>query len=487
MKDLLSRYHRLPLQARAALWFAVCSAIQSGASFLAIPFLTRLMSQEQYGIVTLYNSWRQIVIIFATLNIYCAVFNNGMVKWKDERDRYLASMIGLTFVLVSGVGVVYALLEKQLTPLFQLEPQFIWMMLVQIFATTVFSLWSARERFEYRYRKLVALTAVYAVFGQTVSILCTWATPDDSVRAFVSVASLTAVLVLMAAMLAIFCFLKGRCVVDIRFWKHAVLFNLPLVPHYLATLLLGQADRIMISSINGSSEAAIYGVAYTIGLMVQIVTSALSNAIVPWLYGKLERHQPDGVSTLFELIILAVGLLNVFVVFIAPEFMLLVGPSSYQIGVYVIPPVAASMLFTFIYGLFAYVEFYYEKRMGVVVASAGAAIVNIALNIWALPRYGFIAAAYTTLLCYGLLAVGHYAYAQSLAIKNGLPRLLDGKKILCCCLIFFPLGLLGVLFYNLPAVRFVLLAALFLLMFVKRGDIKRFIKGFNGEKEKGIQ
>ena len=268
MNKLLAKYRSLPVQARAALWFAACSAIQSGASFLAIPFLTRLMSQDQYGIVTLYNSWRQIVIIFATLNIYCAVFNNGMVKWKEERDRYLASF-------------------------FQLDPPFIWMMLVHIFATTVFSLWSARERFEYRYRKLVALTAVYAVVGQTASILCTWLTPDDSIRAFVSVASLTVVLLVMAIALAGYCFAKGRTAVDMRFWKHAVLFNLPLIPHYLAALVLGQADRIMISSINGASEAAIYGVAYTIGLMVQIVTSAVSNAIVPWLYGKLERFEAN--------------------------------------------------------------------------------------------------------------------------------------------------------------------------------------------------
>lgn len=482
MNVLLNKYRSLPVQARAALWFAACSAIQSGASFLAIPFLTRLMSQEQYGLVTLYNSWRQIVIIFATLNIYCAVFNNGMVKWKDERDRYLASMIGLTFVLVISVGVVYALFKKPLTMLFQLDSSFIWMMLVQIFATTVFSLWSARERFEYRYRKLVALTVVYAVVGQGASILCTWLTPNDSLRAFVSVASLTAVLLLMAIALAGYCFAKGRCVADWRFWKHAILFNLPLVPHYLATLVLGQADRIMISTINGASEAAIYGVAYTIGLMVQIVTSALSNAIVPWLYGKLESRDTEGVSALFESIILAVGLLNAGIVFVAPEFMALVGPGSYQAGIYVIPPVAASMLFTFVYGLFAYIEFYYEKRLGVVVASAGAAIVNIVLNLWALPRFGFIAAGYTTLFCYGLLAAAHYSYARVLATRNGLFGLLDGKRILCCCLAFLPIGILGVLLYQHPAVRLILIAAFLVVVYIRRNDIKSLIKSYKSDK-----
>lgn len=476
MNKFIQKYKDLPVQARAALWFAVCSAIQSGASFLAIPFLTRLMSQEQYGIVTLYNSWRQIVIIFATLNIYCAVFNNGMVKWKDQRDKYLSSMIGLTFCLVLVVACIYGLFQHAFTTLFQLEPPFIWLMLVQIFATTVFSLWSARERFEYRYRKLVWLTVIYAVLGQTVSVLCTWATPNDDCKAIVSIASLTAVLLIMAVCLGVYCFYKGRSFVELYFWKHAVLFNLPLIPHYLATLILGQADRIMIASINGASQAAIYGVSYTIGLMIQIVTSAMSNAIVPWLYGKLERHDQEGVSRLFESIVLAVGLLNVLVVFVAPEFMAIVGPKSYQAGVYVIPPVAGAMLFTFVYGLFAYVEFYYEKRLGVVIASVIAAVANVVLNYWALPRFGFIAAAYTTLFCYCLLSVAHFLYARYLARKDSLGELLNGSRILGCSLLFFPVGIVAVILYPYPIVRLLILFFVAIAIYVKRGILLNLFK-----------
>ena len=476
MNRFIQKYKGLPVQARAALWFAVCSAIQSGASFLAIPFLTRLMSQEQYGIVTLYNSWRQIVIIFATLNIYCAVFNNGMVKWKDQRDKYLSSMIGLTFCLVLVVACVYRLFQKEFTALLQLDPPFIWLMLIQIYATTVFSLWSARERFEYRYRKLVLLTVVYAVVGQAVSVLCTWAAPYDACKALVSIASLTAVLLIMALGLGIYCFYKGHSLVEFDFWKHAVLFNLPLIPHYLATLVLGQADRIMIASINGASQAAIYGVAYTIGLMIQIVTSAVSNAIVPWLYGKLQRHKQAGVSRLFESIVLAVGLLNVLVIFVAPEFMTVVGPKSYQTGVYVIPPVAGAMLFTFVYGLFAYVEFYYEKRLGVVFASVIAAVANILLNYWALPRFGFIAAAYTTLFCYALLAFAHFVYAQYLASKDSLENLLNGSRILGSCLLFFPVGFVAVLLYPYPAVRLLIICLVVVVAYCKRSALLGLLK-----------
>lgn len=468
MRNLLKKYDAMPLPAKAAAWFAVCSALQSGASFLAIPFLTRLMSQEQYGIVTLYNSWRQILIIFATLNIYCGVFNTGMSKWKNRRDAYLSSMIGLTFCLVVACALVYAVFHWWLNQLFQLDTPYMLVMFVQIFASTVFSLWSARERFEYRYRALLGMTFAYAFIGQAISVLSVWFTPGDSDKAFVSVGSLSVVLLVLALLLSLSSFKKGKTLCVPEFWKHAVLFNLPLVPHYLATLVLGQADRIMISSLNGSADAAIYGVAYTIGLMIQIVTNALSNAIVPWLYGKLERRETEGISGLFEVLTVAVGALNVLVVLVAPEVMAIAGPAEYRPGIYVIPPVAASMLFTFVYGLFAYIEFYYEKKLGVVIASIVAAIANIALNLVALPMFGFVAAGYTTLVCYGLLAIAHYAYARSILVREGLDDALNGNRILVACVMFLPVGAIAMLLYSSIIARVVLLVALVLVAYCGR-------------------
>ena len=473
---LLRTYDALPTPAKAAVWFAVCSAVQSGASFLAIPFLTRLMSQEQYGIVTLYNSWRQIVIIFATLNVYAGVFNVGMTKWKDERDRYLSSMIGLTLVLVLIAAAVYLVFRNPLDALFQLDTPFMLIMFVQIFASTVFSLWSARERFEYRYKALLLVTFAYAFIGQAVSVLCTWSVQDDASKALVSVLSLSIALMVLALFIVGDACRKGRAFIDMRFWKHAVLFNLPLVPHYLATLILGQANRIMIASMNGKAEAAIYGVAYTVGLMIQIVTGAISNAMIPWLFGKLSKREPAGVSRLIELSTLGVGALNLLVVLAAPEIMSIVGPESYQEGIYVIPPVAASMLMTFVYGFFANIELFYEKKFGVALASVCAAVANVGLNLWALPRFGYLSAGYTMLTCYTLLALGHYLYARRAARVGRVPGLLNGLRIFACCIAFVPIGALAVCLYPFPLVRLALCVVLAFVFYCKRSQIATLMR-----------
>ena len=55
---------------------------------------------------------------------------------------------------------------------------------------------------------------------------------------------------------------KGAKFFHAQFWKYALLFNLPLIPHYLSQVVLSSADRIMIERMCGASEAGIYSLAF---------------------------------------------------------------------------------------------------------------------------------------------------------------------------------------------------------------------------------
>ena len=47
--NITSKYRSLSVQAKAALWFTICSFLQKGISFITVPIFTRLMSTEEYG------------------------------------------------------------------------------------------------------------------------------------------------------------------------------------------------------------------------------------------------------------------------------------------------------------------------------------------------------------------------------------------------------------------------------------------------------
>ena len=92
IKKIAAEYDKMPITTKAAVWFTICNCISSGITFLSMPLFTRLMSSSQYGVVTVYNSWVQMFSVFATLNLSAGAFNNGMVKFSDDRNRYSSSM-----------------------------------------------------------------------------------------------------------------------------------------------------------------------------------------------------------------------------------------------------------------------------------------------------------------------------------------------------------------------------------------------------------
>lgn len=86
LRKIIDKYKKIPLPAKASLWFVFCSILQKGISFITVPIFTRIMSTAEYGIYSTYLSWYQMLLIFTSLNLYYGVFNNAMVKFQDRRD-----------------------------------------------------------------------------------------------------------------------------------------------------------------------------------------------------------------------------------------------------------------------------------------------------------------------------------------------------------------------------------------------------------------
>ncbi len=64
---------------------------------------------------------------------------------------------------------------------------------------------------------------------------------------------------------------KGKHFYNKEFWKYAAGFNIPLLVYYLFAGCFNQSDRIMISHIAGTSDAAMYGVAYNLAMFLTFV------------------------------------------------------------------------------------------------------------------------------------------------------------------------------------------------------------------------
>ena len=104
---LWNKYKNMPVQVKASLWYTICNFFQKGISFIVVPIYVRLLTTAEYGEWSVFQSWRDILIIFASLNLYAGVYTKTLVDNTDDRDRYTSSMQGLGTVISLVMLVIY--------------------------------------------------------------------------------------------------------------------------------------------------------------------------------------------------------------------------------------------------------------------------------------------------------------------------------------------------------------------------------------------
>lgn len=410
-------YDGISVPVKASLWFAVCSAMQKGIDLLCTPVFTRIVSPEEYGVYAVYQSWYPIFLIFTTLNLYAGVYNNGMIKWPNNRAELTSSLLGLSTTITVIWLIIYLFNIEYWNSLIGLPTILILAIFAEALFVPAYNFWAAGQRFDYKYKKLVFVTLAMGILSPLLAIISIFLTSHKAEARILSVVLVQVGVSLIFYIIKMF---TGRKFYIKEYWRFALAFNLPLVPHYLSQTVLNQIDRIMIADMVGTREAAIYAVAYTISMMLTIVTSAINASYIPFTYKAIKNQNYQSLKETSGYLVLFIGIGSILAICIGPEIIRIFAAPVYYESRWIIPPVAASVLFMFIFPLFCNVEFYFEQTKFIMVASVMAAITNIMLNYIAIPIFGYIAAAYTTLFCYILLTIAHYAAYRLVCRKKGI-------------------------------------------------------------------
>ena len=165
------------------------------------------------------------------------------------------------------------------------------------------------------------------------------------------------------------------------------------------------------------------------------------------------------------------------VIWFAPEIVLIMAGEKYLEAVYVVPPVALSLLLLFYSQLFANVEFYYEEKRSLVWASLGAAVTNLILNWIFIRLYGYVAAAYTTLFSYLVFALCNCLAMKRILKRRGLQDL--GYNYRGMILLFIAacgLTAAGAALYGSLPVRIIAAVLTLGVLFLQRGRILTLIR-----------
>ncbi len=474
MSKLTEKVKSLPIQVRASFWFLICSFLQKGISSLTTPIFTRLLTPAEYGNFNVFNSWLGIITIFVSMNLYYGVYGQGLVKFSHERNVFSSSLQGLTLTLTVAWTVIYLIIRNFWNHIFSLTTVQMLAMLVMIWATSAFHFWAAEQRVRLRYQRLVAVTLLVSLVKPIIGIVFVLHA-EDKVTAYI----LGLALVELIGYSGLFFsqMIRGKTFFSAKYWKYALLFNLPLIPHYLSQTVLSSADRIMIGKMVGEAQAGIYGLAYSVSLIMTLFNTALSNTIAPWTYQKIKEGKAKQTEQIGYISLAVIAGVNIMLIAFAPEVIFIFAPKEYSEAVMAIPPVAMSVYFMFAYDLFARYEFYFEKTKFIMMASISAAALNVILNAVFIPIFGYVSAAYTTLFCYMIYTLGHFVMMRRVnKTCMGGEKIYSVKKLLLITGIFLGLGFTLLLTYSHSILRYGLLAVLMLLAVIFRKRLFAAVK-----------
>ena len=167
-RKLKAYYEGMQPPIKASLWFLICGFLQKGISLLTTPIFTRVMTDAEYGRYNVYNSWLGVVQIIVSLNLAAGVYTRGLVKNEEDQDRFSSALLGLSTTSILVWSVLYAIFHNLINQWLGLSTMLMVAMLMEIWAHTAYQFWSNRERVNFRYKKLVALTLIYVIFNYFV-------------------------------------------------------------------------------------------------------------------------------------------------------------------------------------------------------------------------------------------------------------------------------------------------------------------------------
>lgn len=474
MKKLLNKYQDLSPQVKSSFWFLICVVLQKGISTITTPIFTRLFTTAEYGQYNVFNSWMGIIAVFVTLNLYQGMYSQGIVKFSEDRDVFSSAMQSLLTMLILVSIIVYAVSKDFWNNLFSLSVIQMLAMFFMLWSEGLFNFWSIGQRVNLQYKKLVLLTLITSIVKPIVGIIFVSVAEDKVTARIVGLALVDA-----AAFSGLY-FIQMRkknVFFHKSYWKYALCFCIPLIPHYLSTVILNSSDRIMIQEIVGDTEAGIYSLAYSISLLMTMLNTALLQTIDPWLYKKIKSKEIDSISVIAYPIWIMVAAANLFLMMLAPEIVAFFAPPEYYDAIWVIPPIAMSVFFMFSYNFFASFAFYFERTKLVAVATTLGALLNIVLNYIFINKFGYYAAGYTTLICYIVYSIAHYFLMRRICREQFAGKYpYSGKIFWGIAAVFMIIGFAILRLYRLPYLRYGIIAVCCIIVILYRNKLKRFLQ-----------
>lgn len=376
-----------------------------GLAFLTLPIFTRLMSPVEYGIMSVYISFEGIIAIIFGLGIRGAV-SRYYYEDKDDFFDFLSSNVWLILIASVGLTVLAILFINQLQSFLNIPYGMIYIAFGIAIPQAIFQLYESYLQASRKSKKVASLNVIRALLATGLAIAIMLQMDNEKYYAKAIGQGAGAITLFIIILL----YLKNNLKFSIKkeHLSYSLVFGLPIIFHLLSQNILNSFDQIIINQLVGPRETGIYSVAYKIGMVQNLISMGILTAWTPIFYEKLNKRKYDDINALAKKYAFIVVLVAVFLIFFAKEIIIILADKKYHEALNIIPVIIISYYFFFLYTMYVNYAFYEKKTKNIAAITIIAGGLNILLNYLLIPKFGYTAAAWTTLISYFTLFLLHF-------------------------------------------------------------------------------
>ena len=397
--------------------YGVSSIVGRFLNYLLVPVYTIALpaSSGGYGVVTNIYAWVALILVLLTCGMETGFFRFANIGQDDPMRVYSTTLLSVSIGSLVFVALGLLFLEPIAGWLeYGEHPWYIGMMMIVVAMDAIQSIPFAYLRYKKRPIKFAALKLLF-IFLNIALNLFYYVILEGNDVGYAFLFNLVCTSVVMVCMIPE---LRGfTYVLDKELLKRMLRYSLPLVILGVAGILNQVADKIIFPFVypdeaEATIQLGIYGAASKIAMIMAMFTQAFRFAYEPFVFGKSkEKDNREMYAQAMKFFIIFTLLAFLAVMFYLDILRHVIG-RDYWDGLRVVPIVMVAEIFM---GIYFNLSFWYklidETRWGAYFSLTGC-IILILMNIFLIPKYGYIACAWAGFTGYGVAMLLSYFVGQ---------------------------------------------------------------------------
>ncbi len=394
IKRVLSGFKNNSLIKNAGV-YTISTVINSAIPFFLIPVLTRYLTPEQYGLISMHTLLLAFVTPFIGFNTNNSLGQLYYTSTKEELSEYIGNCFFVLLISFILTTLVFFFIDCPLSKNTFLSPIWVWSTI--LIATTQFiiviplSLWQAENK--------SVTFGVFQISSTLINFLITLVlivlfNKDWSSR--ITAQIYTGLFFSFVSMSYLVRNKFIRLTFNKKLFISSLRFGIPLIPHTIGGILLSIANRYFLVRYVGLQETGVFFLAFQLTSIINIINSAINTAYVPWLFKKLQDIN-DKVKlrivklTYIYFLLIVLGSLIFFI--LLPIILKIFAGSKFQLASKYFFWLIIGTIFNGMYLMVTNYIFYSKKTYLLAFSTFASAIITVILNYILIIRIGSVGSA----------------------------------------------------------------------------------------------